>query len=114
MNTARPRRFPWWVYWLLLALILVIAALPVISVAIAGWIAEANGCVLHEGFSNPCVVNGEDIGDTLYTLGVMGWFMLATIPLGFGALVVWLVVLVAHRLYWGHRRRKAEQDGNLT
>lgn len=108
-------RFPWWAYGVVLPLIVIVALLPLFSVAIAGWIAEANGCVLHEGFANPCVVNGADIGQTLYALGVMGWFMLATIPLGAGALIVWLIVLVVHRLYWGHRRRKAAQlDGETT
>ena len=37
-------------------------------------------------------MNGEDISGTLYTMGVMGWFMIATIPLGLVALVIWTVV----------------------
>lgn len=104
MTDPAARRFPWWVYWVLLALILVVALLPVISVVIAGSIAEANGCTLHEGFSNPCIVNGSDMGETLYALGVMGWFMIATIPLGGMAIMAWLVILVIHRIVWGRRQ----------
>jgi hypothetical protein len=104
VTSPAARRFPWWVYWLLLALILLVALAPVFSVAVAGWIAEANGCVLHEGFSNPCVVNGTDIGSTLYAFGVLGWLMLATIPLGAMALVAWLVALVIHWIIWRRRQ----------
>jgi MFS family permease len=100
----RPRRFPWLIYVLALVLILLVALAPVISVAIAGWIAETNGCVLHEGNINPCIVNGEDMGSTLYTMFVLGWFMLASLPFGAMALLAWLVVLVLH-LLWRRRRR---------
>lgn len=72
--------------------ILLFAGAPILSVVAAGTIASWNGCTLHEGFSNPCMVGGEDIGSTLYAMGVMGWFMIATIPLGFMALLVWTLV----------------------
>ena len=104
MTSVRQRRFPWWAYWIVLAIILLVALAPVLSVIVAGTIADANGCALDEGSVHPCIVNGEDIGSTLYALGVMGWFMLATIPLGAGALLLWAVVLIAHRLYWGRKR----------
>lgn len=104
MTTAPKRRFPWWAYWIVLAIILLVALAPVLSVIVAGTIADANGCALDEGSVHPCIVNGTDIGSTLYALGVMGWFMLATIPLGAGALLLWAVVLIAHRLYWGRKR----------
>lgn len=99
-------RGAWLVMWILLAAILLFATAPVISVAIAGMIAEANGCRLHEGFANPCVIGGVDWGGTLYALGVMGWFMLATIPIGAIALAAWVVAAVV-LLIVGHRRRRA-------
>lgn len=99
-------RGAWLVMWLLLAAILLFATAPLISVAIAGMIAEANGCTLHEGFVNPCIVGGVDWGSTLYALGVMGWFMLATIPIGAIALAAWLVAAVV-LLVIGYRRRRA-------
>lgn len=107
MTSPAARRFPWWVYGLALLLILLVALAPVIAVATAGWIAESHGCVLHEGFANPCIVNGSDMGETLYAMGVMGWFMLATIPLGGLALIAWLVVLVIHWFVWRRRRNAA-------
>ena len=69
----QPRRFPVWFYIISLLTILLLAASPLISVMIAGWIAETNGCTLHEGFVNPCVVNGTDIGQDLYAAFVLGW-----------------------------------------
>jgi hypothetical protein len=73
------------------AVIALLAGWPIASVIVAGTIASWNGCTLHEGFVNPCVVNGKDIGSTLYQMGVMGWFMLATIPLGAIAFVAWTI-----------------------
>jgi hypothetical protein len=67
---------------------------PILSVIVAGTIASWNGCTLHEGFSNPCVVGGKDIGRTLYAMGVMGWFMIATIPLGACAGLLWTVTWI--------------------
>ena len=84
------------------AVIALAAGWPIASVAIAGTIAAWNGCTLHEGFVNPCVVGGRDIGETLYAMGVMGWFMIATIPLGFIAFVVWTIGW----LLWAKRRQR--------
>lgn len=106
-QTQTRRRFPWWIYWILLMLVLLFALWPVASVATAGLLAEANGCILHEGFTNPCMIGGADQGPTLYALFVMGWFMLATLPLGGGALLVWLVVLIIHRIAWRQAGRRA-------
>lgn len=97
------RRFPWGIYWILLVVIVVFALWPVATVALSSWLAETNGCMLNEGDVNPCLIGGADWGGALYTMFVLGWFMLATVPLGAGALLVWLVVLVIHRLAWGRR-----------
>jgi hypothetical protein len=48
----------------------------------AGAVATALGCRLDEGQPHPCVFGGTDLGSTLYTLGVLGWLSLASIPLG--------------------------------
>lgn len=90
------RRFPWLVYALVLMLILVLALLPLLSALGAGAIASANGCALDEGSVHPCIIGGADRGDLLYELGVLGWLMLATIPLGAIATVVWAIVLAVH------------------
>ena len=73
------------IHALVIIFILLIGALPMISVMVAGTIAERNNCELHEGFVNPCIIDGEDWGETLYAMGMMGWFGLVTIP---GALLI--------------------------
>ncbi|WP_284343587.1 hypothetical protein [Devosia nitrariae] len=107
MAGTKRRRFPWIVYVLVLVLILAFALSPVASVAIAGWLAEANGCDLDEGSIHVCMIGDGDWGPTLYTMFVMGWFMLATLPMGAMGLAIWLLVLVAHYLVWRRRQRVA-------
>src|SRR5262249_6556925 len=100
------KRFPWVPYWIVLALIILFALAPIGSVVVCGVIANAYGCKVDEGSVHPCIVNGKDYGHLLYTLGVMGWLMLATLPLGALAFMTWLIVLVLHRARW--RKREAE------
>ena len=98
------KRFPWIVYLLIAFLILVLAASPIISVTIAGVVANSHGCRLDEGSVHPCVIGGHDYGETLYTLGVLGWLMLVTLPAGALAFVVWLIVLLVHFANWRRKR----------
>lgn len=77
---------------------------PLLSTAVAAGIAKFKGCTLHEGFVNPCVVAGVDIGEALYTMGVMGWLMLFTLPFGILLLLAWIAVEIVHLM----RRRRAE------
>lgn len=97
-----------WVWVIHLVVVLVIAAIgigPWISVAIAGTIAEANGCRLDESGAHPCIVNGEDMGETLYGMGMMGWIGIATCPIALILLVGYgLVVLIL----WLIRRNKTK------
>jgi hypothetical protein len=90
------------VFFLLgLILILLLAAAPLIVALGAGAYAANHGCVLHEGFVNPCIVDGQDMGQTLYGLGMVGWFAIATVPLGLGAaailVFVWILTAVTAR-----------------
>jgi hypothetical protein len=55
------------------------------------------------GSAHPCIINGQDYGELLYSLGVMGWFMLVTIPGGLVAFASWLIFLVLHRVAWRKR-----------
>ncbi|MGV8954977.1 MAG: hypothetical protein ACOH2M_28020 [Cypionkella sp.] len=108
MSEAPAKRgFPWWAYRVVLVVILAFALWPIGSVMYAASVAEAHGCAVDEGSVHSCIVNGQDIGEQLYAFGVMGWFMLATVPLGGGALIVWLIVLLIHRSAWGRRQRAA-------
>jgi uncharacterized membrane protein len=80
---------------------------PIASVMLCAWIANAHGCKVDEGSVHPCIINGHDYGELLYDLGVMGWFMLVTIPGGMVAFVAWLLILSLHRASW----RKRFADG---
>jgi len=71
--------------------------LPMISVLVASTIANTWDCQLDEGGVHPCVVFGHDIGEPLYTMGVMGWFFFLTVPSGLVALVVLLIVYLIAR-----------------
>ena len=79
------------------AAIALVAGAPVISVIFTMIVANANGCVVHEGDATPCVVMGTDIGEALYVTGMMGWFALATIPMGVIAFVLWTVTWLLWR-----------------
>jgi hypothetical protein len=96
----RAKRFPWIIYGIVLGLIALIALAPIFSVVACSWIANAYGCKVDEGSIHPCIINGQDYGHMLYTMGVLGWLMLVSLPAGALATVVWIVVLVAHRSRW--------------
>ena len=52
----------------------------------------------------PVTVGGEDWGPTLYSMFVMGWFMLATIPLGGIGLLILTLVFIVHLIVHNRRR----------
>ncbi len=82
--------------WLALASIL-LGASPLLPVAGASLVAEWKGCALDEGNIHPCIILGMDFGEVLYSLGVMGWFLLLSVPLGAMGLcvaIIWLVVVL--------------------
>jgi len=45
----------------------------------------------------------HDFGELLYSLGVLGWLMLVTLPAGALAFVFWLIVFILHRTTWRKR-----------
>jgi hypothetical protein len=101
----------WWLLFhaVVVVIILLVAFSPLISVVIAGSIANAHGCTLDEGSVHPCIVNGTDMGETLYTMGVMGWLMLATIPIGLVVVGVYLVLVLV--IYLVRRYRAQNRAG---
>src|SRR4029077_20507380 len=103
MNANPTRRFPWVLYLLALLAILAFAFAPIGSVMLCAGIANAYGCKVDEGSVHPGIINGHDYGEFLYSLGVMGWFMLVTLPGGFFAFVGWLILLIVHRASWRRR-----------
>jgi hypothetical protein len=103
MNGKPNKRFPWLWYFLALFVILAFAFTPIGSVMLCGAIANAYACKVDEGSVHPCIINGHDYGHLLYTLGVLGWLMLVTLPAGLFAFVVWLIVVMLHRERWRKR-----------
>src|ERR1700730_18559569 len=91
------KRFPWILSGIALLLIVGFASAPVGSVMLCAWIANAHGCKVDEGSVHPCVINGHDYGQLLYTLGVLGWLMLFPFPGGVFAFVICFIVLILHR-----------------
>jgi len=92
---------------LLLLLILAWTVWPAVLVATAGAIASAHGCQLDEGSVHACNVNGRDIGEQLFGMGVIGWFMLVTIPTGLLALAAYGAILLVIWLISRARRRNS-------
>ena len=97
------KRFPWILYGIALVLIVGFAFASVGSVMLCAGIANAYGCKVDEGSVHPCIINGHDYGALLYDLGVMGWFMLVTLPGGLLAFVFWFIALILHRVTWRKR-----------
>jgi hypothetical protein len=67
---------------------------PLVCILIVGAASVIFGCTVNEGSPTPCVVFGVDIGKPLYTLGVMGWLGIVTLPSGGIALVLYTVFVV--------------------
>lgn len=93
------------VLYIILGLALLVCLTPLFGVLWSSWFADRHGCILHEGFVNPCIVNGVDRGPDLYSAFVMGWFMLLTLPIGAGIALVLLVMALVDlvRLLRGKR-----------
>lgn len=92
-NGQARRRPALWFSLSALAILFVTFA-PLISALSASIVAESHGCALDEGGVHPCVVGGTDIGEWLALMFVSGWFMFFTAPLGFGAAIIWALVLL--------------------
>ena len=103
MTAKSNQRFPWIWYLLALFVIMAFAFAPIGSVMLCALIANTHGCKVDEGSVHPCIINGHDYGELLYSLGVMGWFMLVTIPGGLVAFVSWLILLILRRAAWQKR-----------
>ncbi|OZI51481.1 hypothetical protein CAL21_06145 [Bordetella genomosp. 4] len=92
-----------------LILLVVIGVAPMISVMLAGFIADLNGCQLHEGYVQACIARGVDIGGALYTMTVAGWLMLISLLFLAGGLLglAWECILLLLRTVWSKRRRSS-------
>ncbi|MCB4769706.1 hypothetical protein LGR54_13900 [Ancylobacter sp. Lp-2] len=92
---ARRRRWGR-LYALGLLVIVFLALAPLLSALLAGLIANLAGCRLDEGSVHPCIIAGRDVGEPLYTMGVLGWLSLATLPAGGILLLAWAAIGLLH------------------
>jgi hypothetical protein len=92
------------VFRVLMAILLMIALLPVFSMAAAEVMAQFYGCKLDLAGAHPCIVGDRDIGHALLTLGMMGYFLFATMPFIVGIVAVWLL---AEIIRWARSRSLA-------
>jgi hypothetical protein len=76
----------------ILSIVTVISLAPVASVVTAGLLASYFHCQVDEGGVHPCAAFETDIGETLYTMGVLGWLMLITIPVFVFVVIGWVVL----------------------
>lgn len=95
-------------FFRVLMVILVLACLaPLFSMLVAQLIGDHYGCTVGIDSINPCMVDGKDIGETLTTLGAMGYFLFVTLPVLYALVPLWIVVeLIA----WIRRRRAAPAE----
>ena len=75
-----------------MAILLLLGLAPLMSMAAAEFIAQVNGCKLDLTGAHPCIVAGQDIGHTLLTLGMMGYFLFVTLPAVTAVVGLWIVV----------------------
>jgi hypothetical protein len=82
---------------ILMGVLILLAALPLLSMVAADTIARFYGCVLDLAAPRPCMAGGADIGHGLFTLGMMGWFLFATMPVLLALVLAWILTELAYR-----------------
>lgn len=70
------------------------AVLPLLSVLVAGVIANMYGCNIDESGLSTCPTPIGDIGDLLSIMGIAGWLVFFTVPTGLLGLAVALILFV--------------------
>jgi hypothetical protein len=83
----RPRT----IFIILLILIVLVALGPALLAVGSQEIPEAFGCEVDLNRVIPCVIHGNDYGQTVYDLGFAIWYSYLSIPAGLGLLGVWAV-----------------------
>jgi hypothetical protein len=81
---------------------------PIACVLLVAIVSGVCGCSVNEGSPTPCIVFGTDIGRMLYTLGVMGWLSIVTLPTGAIAFLAYLAFLLIERSIARSRQSRAD------
>ena len=72
----------------------VFAVLPIINILLTALIATVFDCEVNESGAQLCITPFGEIGNLLYLLGVSGWFIFFTLPLGLIGVVVGFVLFL--------------------
>ena len=99
--------FPMLGYWIALVVIVIIANLPFIPAAYAGWLANANGCTITGGAATECMIDGVDRGRDLQQLSYVSLYVFFTWPLGALLFIIWLIMLLRARGRWKREQLRA-------
>lgn len=71
---------------------------PIIVAVTASALASIAGCTLDEGSAHPCLIFAVDIGETLYSMAMLGWITRATLPVAAALFVIYGIVALVLRL----------------
>lgn len=84
--------------WRLLAIATVFLIwLPALVFVLGLTVTNLTGCRVTEAGTQPCLVTGTDIGHDLYAMLMMGWIVIALLPLMLAtviAAVAWGAIMV--------------------
>jgi hypothetical protein len=84
----------------LIALVILLAGfLPLIGAIAAGMLGNALGCKVDESDSHPCLLFGIDIGEILYSIFVLGWAFLLTIPSSFIIFILYVFLILYRKIF---------------
>jgi hypothetical protein len=96
------------VFILLLIFIVLVAFGPALLAVVSQSIAEGFGCQVDLNRVIPCVIGGNDYGQTFYNLGFAIWYSYLSIPAGLVLFVLWAIAAVIVFFGWlSDRRSKA-------
>jgi heme/copper-type cytochrome/quinol oxidase subunit 2 len=94
------------VFAVLLVLILLFTFGPALMAVGSEFVAEAFGCKTDLNRAVPCVIGGEDYGQTFYDLGLLIWYSYLTLPIGAVLAAIWAVA--AFIAFIAIRRRRGQ------
>ncbi len=99
----------WIINTVIAAILLAWTLWPIACVLIAMALASWAGASLDEGSVHPTVIGGVDFGETTYTLFVLGWFGMITLPTGAIALIFYAGVATIEWLISRARKRRTHR-----
>jgi hypothetical protein len=85
------------VFRILMSIVVLACLTPLFSMVAAEVTARIFGCDLSLAATHPCMAFGTDIGSNLLTMGMMGWFLMTTLPVMLGVVILWIVVEIVRR-----------------